>query len=253
MKPLIPLLALILCLVTVLMGCHRSTTVILPPENKDTCATEAPSTAYTTLPTAASTTPSTAVPTTVPVTEPATVPATEPTAAPTTAPTLEPTAAPTTQPSTTPTAEPTSEPAAEPTQHPVYNISGHQIGALEYALLDAINSKRAEQELAPLTLDPTLCALGRIRAYECTESFTQTRPDGRSGYSVLTDYGYGIWSSFSQRLHYGTSGLSSGTVLKGWMYNPDFSADIFSPDFTHMGIGVYEQDGLSYIVCFFVQ
>jgi uncharacterized protein YkwD len=133
----------------------------------------------------------------------------------------------------------------------VYDISGYHIGSLEYALLDGINGKRAEKALDPLNLDPTLCALAGIRAYECTESFTQTRPDGRSGYSVLTDYGYAVWSDFSQRLHYGSSGFSSGTVLKGWMYNPDFSADILGDTFSHIGIGVYHCDGLIYIVCFF--
>ena len=114
-----------------------------------------------------------------------------------------------------------------------------------------MNSKRAENGLGPLSLDPTLCALARIRAYECTESFTQTRPDGTSGRSVLTDYGYDIWPALSQRIHCGTSGLSASTIIKGWMYNSDFSADILSVDFTHLGIGIYELDGLTYLVCFF--
>ena len=122
---------------------------------------------------------------------------------------------------------------------------------MEYTLLDGINGKRAEKDLPALQLDPTLCALAQIRAYECTESFAHTRPDGRNGYSVLTDYEYDIWSDYSQRIHHGSSGLSSGTILKGWMYNPDFSADILSENFTHLGIGVYEQNGLTYIVCFF--
>ena len=122
---------------------------------------------------------------------------------------------------------------------------------MEYALLDGINGKRAEHSLEPLVLDATLCALARIRAYECSESFTQIRPDGRNAYSVLTDYGYAIWSNFSQCLHHGTAGLGPSTIIKGWMYNTDFSNDILCEDFTHIGIGVYKLEGLTYIVCFF--
>ena len=100
-------------------------------------------------------------------------------------------------------------------------------------------------------MDHTLCALGAIRAYECVESFTHTRPDGRGAFTVISDYGYWIWSHLDERIHRGTTGLPSGTIVKGWMYTADFSADILSPDFTHIGIGVYDNGGSTYIVCFF--
>lgn len=334
MKMMIRLLALLLCLVTLLWGCQRQTTVILPPEAASTAASgissDAPSIAEslpstdsatkstseptlgptsepTTIPTTQPTTEPTAnpateptttptteaatVPTTEPATIPTTTPTTEPTTEPTTAPTSEPTTEPTiepstepttepstepttepgteptTEPSTEPTTEPTSEPTSEPTtepctepptepeptQHPVYNISSHSVGTLEYALLDAINQKRsaAEDPVPSLTMDHTLCALAAIRAYECTDSFTHTRPDGRGAFTVLSDYGYYIWSNLSERIHQGSSGLSAGTVVKGWMYNADFSANILSGDFTHIGIGVYDTGGTTYIVCIF--
>ena len=100
-------------------------------------------------------------------------------------------------------------------------------------------------------MDRTLCALAAIRAYECTESFSHTRPDGRGAITVLSDYGYYIWSNLSERIHYGTSGLSAGTIVKGWMYNEDFSSAILSGNFTHIGIGIYDNGSTTYIVCFF--
>ena len=294
-----------LCVLTLLMGCSKSTTVILPPETTGH-VTEAPTTASTTAPTDNPTTESTdaptapsteptTVPTTPPTTEPVTEPATdsttppttkpsteptttptvppttepvteptttptvppttepvtEPTTAPTTPPTTEPATEPTTAPTVPPTTEPITEPATEPVRHPVYDLSNHSVGATEYNLLNAINQKRADQELPPLTLDATLCALGTIRAYECTENFSHVRPDGRPGISVLSDYGYAAADGLSERLHYGSSGLSTGTIIKGWMYNPDFSADILSADYSRIGIGVYEDGTLIYIVCFF--
>ncbi len=318
MKMMIRLLALLLCLVTLLWGCQRQTTVILPPETASTAASgissDAPSIAEslsptdpatkstseptlgptsepTTIPTTQPTTEPTAkpatepttapataattvantepatIPTTTPTSEPTTEPTTTPTSEPTTEPTIEPSTEPTTEPSTEPTTEPTSEPTSEPTaepstestaepeptQHPVYNISSHSVGTLEYSLLDAINQKRsaAEDPVPSLTMDHTLCALAAIRAYECKDRFTHTRPDGRSAFTVLSDYGYYIWSNLSERIHQGSSGLSAGTVVKGWMYNADFSANILSGDFTHIGIGVYDTGGTTYIVCFF--
>ena len=270
---MIRILALILCLVVVLMGCSRTTTVILPPES--TAAT-APTTVHaTTLPgTEAPTEPTmvpTDAPTTAPSTEPTEAPTTTPTEVPTEAPTDAPTESPTeapsdapterpttshpterpTEPTVAPSSEPTEEPTTEPYRHPVYQISGHRIGSLEYSLLDAINAKRAASSLSPLAMDSTLCALATIRAYECTENFSHTRPDGRGAFTVLSDYGYYIWSHLRERIHCGTSGLSAGTLVKGWMYNEDFSANILSEQFTHMGIGVYENGGTTYIVCFF--
>lgn len=233
MKLSVRFLAVLLCLATVLWGCQRSTTVILPPETTPTTTSGAeiqPSTG-TTAPasTTQATTEPVTEPTAVPSTEAATVPATEPTAAPTATPTTEP----------------------EPTQHPVYDISGHSIGSLEYSLLDAINGQRAAAELPALTMDHTLSALAAIRACECAESFSHTRPDGRGAFTVLSDHGYYIWPHLNERIHYGTSGLSSGTILKGWMRNADFSASILSADFTHIGIGVYTSGGTDHIVCFF--
>lgn len=263
MKATSILLTVLLCLLTLLWGCRQTTTVILPPDNPNLTTSNTATDSLTTetpMDIEPSTTaalepevPPTAEPTAAQDSEAATVftsdPVTEPLDVPTEPPITQPTLPPAIEPSISPTTDPVTEP--EPDQHPVYYISGHQIGALEYALLDSINSKREDTDVPPLALDPTLCALARIRAYECTESFSHSRPDGRSAYSVLTDYSYGFWSNFSQQIHYGSAGMSAGTIVKGWMYNAGFSEDISSADYSHMGIGVYNMDGLTYIVCFF--
>lgn len=252
MKQTVFIITVFLCLLTLLWGCRQTTTVILPPDSTDsTKAGTSATVPQTEAPTDSEPTgPSSAVSTELPDTEPPAVSDPEPTTEPITEPPYDPTEPPATQSATTPPTGPTTEPVTEPepAKHPVYDISGHSVGSLEYALVDTINGKRAENELAPLTLDSTLSALARIRAYEC---FTHSRPDGRSAYSVLTDYSYAFWSDFSQQIHYGSAGISAGTVVKGWMYNAGFSGDILSPDYTNIGIGVYHEDGLTYIVCFF--
>ena len=242
-----------------------------PVTAASTAPTTVPATSPTVTPTAAPTLEPTVAlpvePTTVPPTEPATAPATEPTTAPTTEPTTAPTTeatvepstepptVPTTEPSTAPPTEPvtvpTTEPVTEPTQHPVYDISSHEVGSLEYDLLDAVNHQRRSAGLSELKIDPTLCALAAIRAYECQESFTHTRPDGRTAESVLSDYNYNIWSWVDERIHSGSTGLGAGMIVKGWMRNDSFCADILSDAFKHIGIGIYAAGDITYIVCFF--
>lgn len=266
MKPLVRFLALLLCLVTMLWGCQRTTTVILPPETSGADGSGQSPAPSSTDPKGSATTEISASSTETTATVPAFTDYTEPTAGasastseattePTDPPPAESTSAPDTEPSTEPTAAPTdapaTEPVTEPTRHPVYSISGHSIGALEYSLLDAINAQRAAEGLPMLTMDATLCALAAIRSYECVENFSHIRPDGRSAFTVLSDYGYYIWSDLDERIHYGTSGLGAGTIVKGWMYNADFSASILSETYTHIGIGVYTENGLTYITCFF--
>jgi uncharacterized protein YkwD len=177
---------------------------------------------------------------------------TEPATESTTIPSTEPTSLPTTEPATDPTTESTADLSTQSTVHPVYDISGHTVGALEYSLLDAINQERSKNDLSPLTLDPTLCALSAVRSYECSENTSHIRPNGSSGLSVLEDYDYAHWSATDERIHHGTAGLSASIIIKAWMRNADFSAGILSGVFTHVGIGTYTAGNITYIVLLFV-
>lgn len=274
-KLLICFFAMTLSIVTFLWGCQRTTTIILPPDStsiassiaETTIETEMDSTASLSVPTAASTTwPSTTSTTEAPTVAPTVKPTAAPTDPPVTAPsaTEAPTTVPTQAPTTVPTEAPTMPPEIpteptetvtqpEPTRHPVYDTAGHTIGSLERELLSQLNQHRAAREipLPALTMDQTLCALSTIRAYECAQDFSQTRPDGRSGRTVLSDYGYDIWPNTSQRIHDGSTGLPASVILKAWEYNSSFSNDLFSDAYTHIGIGVWESGSRTYIVCIF--
>ena len=122
---------------------------------------------------------------------------------------------------------------------------------MEHSLLDNINQERAKVGLPALTLDPTLCALSAIRACECSENFSHTRPNGSSWLTILEDYDYFIWSATDERIHQGTAGLPESIIIKGWMRNSDFSASICSESYNHIGIGIYTAGSISYIVLLF--
>ena len=118
-------------------------------------------------------------------------------------------------------------------------------------LLDSINQERSKNDLSPLTLDSTLCALSAIRSYECSEMFSHTRPNGHPGLSVLEDYDYALWAVTDERIHQGTAGLPASMIIKAWMRNSEFSASIYSEAYSHIGIGTYTAGGISYIVLLF--
>ena len=133
----------------------------------------------------------------------------------------------------------------------MYDITNHTIGSLEYSLLDGINQERSKIELPPLALDPTLCALSAVRAYECSLDFSHTRPNGKPGYSILEEYDYAIWTVTDERNYQGSTGIPESIIIKGWMRNNSFSASILSECYTHIGIGTYTTGNITYIVLLF--
>ena len=246
---------LTLCLVLGLLlgGCRQSTTVILPPDTTPAntqpteTATEEATTSEPTEEITASTEPTTAA--TAPSTSAPTEAKTEPTAAPTppsTEPKTEPTSAP-----TEPSTEPTTEATTAATEPDVYDISNHSVGSLEREILAELNARRAAEGISPLSLDSQLSALAAIRSYECTKSFSHTRPDGRDCFSVLDDYGYSGWTTVGENLLYCSSTYSVSEIVDAWMNSQGHRANILSSDFTLAGIGVYTSGGLIYVANFF--
>ena len=189
--------------------------------------------------------PATELPATeLPATEP---PATEPPA--TELPATEP---PATEPSATesPATEPPStEP--EPTESSLYDISGYSVGSLEKAMRKAINAYRTEEELGELKLSSKLSAIASCRAYEVSQVWSHTRPDGRGYASVLGDYGYGA-AAVKELLVYVSGSGSAGDIVDKWMAS-DSHGQLLLGDFTTVGIGVYRSGGYTYIACLLVR
>lgn len=96
------------------------------------------------------------------------------------------------------------------------------------------NIEREKAGVAPLTLDPTLCAAADIRAQEIVSCFDHTRPDGRSCFTAMDDEGYSYWAA-GENIAYGSS--SAEFIVNMWMNSPGHRANILSSNFTHLGVG----------------
>ena len=158
------------------------------------------------------------------------------------------TEAPQTEPPTEPDA--TEAPETEPTDPPLYDISGYSVGSLEYAIKDAVNAYRAEAELGELTVSSRLCAIASCRSYEISRVWSHTRPDGRSYKTVLSDYGYGA-GSVKELLVYVSGAGDANSIVDKWM-GADSQRELLLGSFSTIGIGVYRENGYTYVACLLV-
>lgn len=153
-----------------------------------------------------------------------------------------------------PTDPPTEAPTEAPTQLPEYDPgsydpSGYTPGSLDRAVADAVNARRTEAGLEPLTLDPRLCAIASVRAYELTLEWSHRRPDGSDGLTVLGQYGYGYgWAA--ENLFNG--GAGGEKIVARWMTADSSAGNILSEAAAAIGVGTYTTaDGLTCVAAIF--
>ena len=97
------------------------------------------------------------------------------------------------------------------------------------------NNYRSLVGVSSLTLDSSLVEAASIRAKELSNSFSHTRPNGNSCFTVLSELG----------ISYGTAGeniaagySSSQSVMEGWRSSSGHYQNIISSKFKKIGIGV---------------
>lgn len=155
--------------------------------------------------------------------------------APTCPPEVQPTATP------APTSAPTQSPAPTqaPTAAPAPTDDADALpGVSAYAqeVVRLVNIERADAGLAPLTMDATLSAAAQVRAQEIDESFSHTRPDGSSCFTVLKDFGI-TYRACGENIAKGSP--TPERVVEGWMNSAGHRANILSANFTTIGVGVF--------------
>lgn len=110
------------------------------------------------------------------------------------------------------------------------------------------NNYRSLVGVSSLTLDSSLVEAANIRAKELSDSFSHTRPNGSSCFTVLSELG----------ISYGTAGeniaagySSSQSVMEGWRSSSGHYQNIISSKFKKIGIGVNIINNQYYLVQIF--
>lgn len=86
---------------------------------------------------------------------------------------------------------------------------------------------------------PRLNGAASVRAEECVESFSHTRPDGSSFSSILTSGTYAVnWTAVGENIAWGQR--TPAAVMDAWMNSAGHKANILSEkyEFDYIGVGV---------------
>ncbi len=110
-------------------------------------------------------------------------------------------------------------------------------------VLRLVNRERAANGLPAVSLDRSLCDAAQIRATEIKSSFSHTRPDGSSCFTVLSQLGIN-YGGAGENIAYGQS--SPSEVMTAWMNSAGHRANILNASFTKLGVGVYSSGGTLY-------
>ena len=144
----------------------------------------------------------------------------------------------------------TLPPATQPpTVPPSCDPGGYTPGSLDRAAAEAVNARRQAAELPPLRLDAGLCGLASVRAREIAVLWSNTRPGGGAGTSVLDEYGYG-YAAAAENLYFGTG--TAEDIVGKWMQADTTKARILM-EASAIGVGSYTApDGLTYVAALIV-
>lgn len=115
-------------------------------------------------------------------------------------------------------------------------------------VFELVNKARSQNGLAALTLDKSLCAAAEIRAKEIVRSFSHTRPDGTSCFTVLKESGIS-YRAAGENIAYGQR--SASAVMNAWMNSSGHRANILSKNFGKVGVACFIYGGTRYWVQLF--
>ena len=114
--------------------------------------------------------------------------------------------------------------------------SGLRAEAIEASNL--VNEMRADAGLNELKWDINLETVASVRAKECSEKFSHTRPNGTQWYTVNSKIQGG------ENLAFGFDNAED--CVDAWMESPTHRDNILYDEFEKVAISIYEDDGTYY-------
>lgn len=111
-------------------------------------------------------------------------------------------------------------------------------------VVNLVNEERAKEGLAPLTIDTKVQAAAQVRAKECEQLFSHTRPNGSSFATALKEQSVS-YRSAGENIAWGQR--SPQEVVNAWMNSSGHRANIMNANFTTIGVGYYQNaNGVNY-------
>lgn len=106
-----------------------------------------------------------------------------------------------------------------------------------------MNQERANAGVGGISQNASLDAVAQVRAQEIAQSFSHTRPNGTSCFTVLNENGI-VYSTAGENIAAGYGDPAS--VMNGWMNSEGHRANILNGSFGQVGIGYYTDPNSGY-------
>ena len=106
-----------------------------------------------------------------------------------------------------------------------------------------MNQERANAGVGGISQNASLDTVAQIRAQEIAQSFSHTRPNGSSCFTVLNENGI-VYSTAGENIAAGYGDPAS--VMSGWMNSEGHRANILNGSFGQVGIGYYTDPNSGY-------
>ena len=110
-------------------------------------------------------------------------------------------------------------------------------GDYAQAILILVNAERKKAGVKALTLDSTLCKAADVRAAEIVQSFSHTRPNGKSFSTAVN----GKYNTLGENIAAGYK--TPQDVVNAWMSSAGHKANILNPNYTKIGVGYADPNG----------
>ncbi len=107
---------------------------------------------------------------------------------------------------------------------------------LEEQALDIVNKERAKSGLPPVSMTSALQNASHARAKEIVRSFSHTRPNGTSCFTILKEF-HISYRTCGENIAYGYH--TAASVMNGWMNSQGHRENILNRSFSKIGIGHY--------------
>lgn len=131
----------------------------------------------------------------------------------------------------------------KPDNKPDTETPGEEQLSFAEQVVELVNAERAKEGLAPLTIDKKVQAAAQVRAVEIKTSFSHTRPNGSSFATALKEQGV-TYRRSGENIAWGQR--TPKEVVNAWMNSSGHRANIMNKNFTKIGVGYYQHNGVNY-------
>ncbi len=123
------------------------------------------------------------------------------------------------------------------------------VSAYAYEVFELVNQQREANGKEPLQWSDDIAECAQTRAVEQAESFSHTRPNGTSCFSIFGENGIDYYSA-GENIAMGQRSPSS--VMNSWMNSSGHRANILKDSYKEIGVGCYSAGGTLYWVQMFI-